>query len=149
MFWDLLFNKIYNKLKNKFIILLNVVLILALSFILAGSFVYSKTVAMIVMGLGFCMILWERDPIMDFLKNALLNNCSKENQQTAMLKFNLSRRIVRCILATLVSLILLKVDIFYIMMLLLALSLAYLNNTMKLYKMLSTNSNKIIINNIN
>lgn len=138
MFWDLLFNKIYNKLKNKFIILLNVVLILALSFILAGSFVYSKTVAMIVMGLGFCMILWGRDPIMDFLKNALLNNCSKENQQTAMLKFNLSRRIVRCILATLVSLILLKVDIFYIMMLLLALSLAYLNNTMKLYKMLST-----------
>ena len=147
---DLLFNKIYNKLKNKFIILLNVILILALSFILAGSFVYSKTVAMIIMGLGFCMILWARDPIMNFLKNALLdNNCSKENQQTAMLKFNLSRRIVRCILATLVSLILLKVDVFYIMILFLVLALIYLNIILKLYKMLSTNSNKIIINNIN
>ena len=146
---DLLFNKIYNKLKNKFIILLNVILILALSFILAGSFVYSKTVAMIIMGLGFCMVLWARDPIMNFLKNALLNNCSKENQQTAMLKFNLSRRIVRCILATLVSLILLKVDVFYIMILFLVLVLIYLNIILKLYKMLSTNSNKIIINNIN
>ena len=147
---DLLFNKIYNKLKNKFIILLNVILILALSFILAGSFVYSKTVAMIIMGLGFCMILWARDPIMNFLKNALLdNNCSKENQQTAMLKFNLSRRIVRCILAILVSLILLKVDVFYIMILFLVLALIYLNIILKLYKMLSTNSNKIIINNIN
>ena len=146
---DLLFNKIYNKLKNKFIILLNVILILALSFILAGSFAYSKTVAMIIMGLGFCMVLWARDPIMNFLKNALLDNCSKENQQTAMLKFNLSRRIVRCILATLVSLILLKVDVFYIMILFLVLALIYLNIILKLYKMLSTNSNKIIINNIN
>ena len=137
---DLLFNKIYNKLKNKFIILLNVILILAISFIIAGSFVYSKTVAMIIMGLGFCMVLWARDPIMNFLKNALLNNCSKENQQTAMLKFNLSRRIVRCILATLVSLILLKVDVFYIMILLLVLALIYLNITLKLYNMLNTNS---------
>ena len=137
---DLLFNKIYNKLKNKFIILLNVILILALSFILAGSFVYSKTVAMIIMGLGFCMVLWARDPIMNFLKNALLDNCSKENQQTAMLKFNLSRRIVRCILATLVSLILLKVDVFYIMILFLVLALIYLNITLKLYNMLNTNS---------
>ena len=146
---DLVFNKIYNKLKNKFIILLNVILILAISFIIAVSFVYSKTVAMIIMGLGFCMILWARDPIMNFLKNALLDNCSKETQQTAMLKFNLSRRIVRCILATLVSLILLKVDVFYIMILFLVLALIYLNIILKLYKMLSTNSNKLIINNIN
>ena len=137
---DLLFNKIYNEIKNKFIILLNVILILALSFILAGSFVYSKTVAMIIMGLGFCMILWARDPIMNFLKNALLDNCSKETQQTAMLKFNLSRRIVRCILATMVSLILLKVDVFYIMILFLVLALIYLNITLKLYNMLNTNS---------
>ena len=86
------------------------------------------------------MILWARDPIMNFLKNALLDNCSKENQQTAMLKFNLSRRIVRCILATLVSLILLKVDVFYIMILLLVLALIYLNITLKLYNMLNTNS---------
>ena len=137
---DLLFNKIYNEIKNKFIILLNVILILAISFIIAGSFVYSKTVAMIIMGLGFCMVLWARDPIMNFLKNALLNNCSKENQQTAMLKFNLSRRIVRCILATLVSLILLKVDVLYIMILFLVLALIYLNITLKLYNMLNTNS---------
>lgn len=141
---DLSFNKLYNKLKNKFIILLNIVLIIAMFFIIGGSFVYSKTIAMITMGIGFCMILWARDPIMNFLKNALLDNCSQEDQQTAMLKFNLSRRIVRCILATLVSLILLKVDIFCIMILLLVLVLIYIYITIELYKMLGTNSNKII-----
>ena len=88
------------------------------------------------MGIGFCMVLWARDPIMNFTKNALLNNCSKENQQTAMLKFNLSRRIVKCILATLISFILLKVDIIYIMALLLILTIGYLTITIKLYKLL-------------
>ena len=131
------FNKIYDKIKNKFIILLNIVLILALALIICGSFISQVNIAIIVMGFGFCMILWARDPIMNFLKNALLDNCSKENQQTAMLKFNLSRKIIRCILSALVSLLLLKVDIFYIMILLLILALVYLNITMKLYKMIN------------
>lgn len=131
------FNKIYDKIKNKFIILLNIVLILALALIICGSFISQVNIAIVVMGFGFCMILWARDPIMNFLKNALLDNCSKENQQTAMLKFNLSRKIIRCILSALVSLLLLKVDIFYIMILLLILALVYLNITMKLYKMIN------------
>ena len=134
---DLSFNKIYDKIKNKFIIVLNIVLILALVLIICGSFISQVNIAMIVMGFGFCMILWARDPIMNFLKNALLDNCSKENQQTAMLKFNLSRRIVKCILSALFSLLLLKVDIFYVMILLLILALVYLNITMNLYKMIN------------
>ena len=133
---DLVFSRIYNKIKNKFIILLNIILILAIFFIICGSFIPVSTIGIIVMGIGFCMVLWARDPIMNFTKNALLNNCSKENQQTAMLKFNLSRRIVKCILATLISFILLKVDIIYIMALLLILTIGYLTITIKLYKLL-------------
>ena len=133
---DLVFSRIYNKIKNKFIILLNIILILAIFFIICGSFIPVSTIGIIVMGIGFCMVLWARDPIMNFTKNALLNNCSKENQQTAMLKFNLSRRIVKCILAILISFILLKVDIIYIMALLLILTIGYLTITIKLYKLL-------------
>ena len=133
---DLVFSRIYNKIKNKFIILLNIILILAICFIICGSFIPVSTIGIIVMGIGFCMVLWARDPIMNFTKNALLNNCSKENQQTAMLKFNLSRRIVKCILAILISFILLKVDMVYIMVLLLVLTIGYLTITTKLYKLL-------------
>lgn len=133
---DLVFSKIYNKIKNKFIILLNIILILAIFFMICGSFIPVSTIGIIVMGIGFCMVLWVRDPIMNFTKNALLNNCSKENQQTAMLKFNLSRRIVKCILAILISFILLKVDMVYIMVLLLVLTIGYLTITTKLYKLL-------------
>ena len=133
---DLVFSRIYNKIKNKFIILLNIILILAIFFMICGSFIPVSTIGIIVMGIGFCMVLWARDPIMNFTKNALLNNCSKENQQTAMLKFNLSRRIVKCILAILISFILLKVDMVYIMVLLLVLTIGYLTITTKLYKLL-------------
>ena len=93
------------------------------------------------MSLGFCLLLWARDPIMNFLKNELLNNCSKENQQKAMLNFNLSRKIVRCILATLVSLVLLKVKIIYIMIILLIFSLVYIFFVIKLYALLKDKDN--------
>lgn len=109
------FSKIYRKLKNKFIIVLNISLIASIAFLIIGSLFSSNIIGIIIMSLGFCLLLWARDPIQNVLKNELLNNCNKETQQTAILKFNLSSKIARCIWATLVSLILLKVDMFYIM----------------------------------
>ena len=94
------------------------------------------------MSLGFCLLLWARDPIQNVLKNELLNNCNKETQQTAILKFNLFSKIARCIWATLVSLILLKVDMFYIMVILLIFAVVYLGGVIKLYKLLNYNRGK-------
>lgn len=136
---NMFFSKMYRKIKNKFIITLNINLIIAISLLIVGNLIPSNIIGIVVMGLGFCMLLWTRDPIMNFLKNELLNNCCKENQQTAMLNFNLSRKIVRCILATLVSLLLLKVEIIYIMVILLILSLVYFFFVIKLYKILNHN----------
>ena len=133
---NMFFSKMYRKIKNKFIITLNINLIIAISLLIVGNLIPSNIIGIVVMGLGFCMLLWTRDPIMNFFKNELLNNCCKENQQTAMLNFNLSRKIVRCILATLVSLLLLKVEIIYVMIILLILSLVYIFFVIKLYKIL-------------
>lgn len=120
---NLFFSKIYIKMKNKFIIVLNINLITAILFLIIGNLIPSKIVGICIMSLGFCQLLWTRDPIMNFLKNEMLNNCSKENQQKAILNFNLSRKITRCFLATLVSLLLLKVEIIYIMIMLFIFSL--------------------------
>ena len=136
---NMFFSKMYRKIKNKFIITLNINLIIAISLLIVGNLIPSNIIGIVVMGGGFCMLLWTRDPIMNFFKNELLNNCCKENQQTAMLNFNLSRKIVRCILATLVSLLLLKVEIIYIMVILLILSLVYFFFVIKLYKILNHN----------
>lgn len=138
---NVFFSKIYRKVKNKFIIILNINLIIAISFLIIGNLIPSNIIGIVIMSLGFCLLLWARDPIMNFLKNELLNNCSKENQQKAMLNFNLSRKIVRCILATLVSLVLLKVKIIYIMIILLIFSLVYIFFVIKLYALLKDKDN--------
>lgn len=138
---NVFFSKIYRKVKNKFIIILNINLIIAISFLIIGNLIPSNIIGIVIMSLSFCLLLWARDPIMNFLKNELLNNCSKENQQKAMLNFNLSRKIVRCILATLVSLVLLKVKIIYIMIILLIFSLVYIFFVIKLYALLKDKDN--------
>ena len=138
---NVFFSKIYRKVKNKFIIILNINLIIAISFLIIGNLIPSNIIGIVIMSLGFCLLLWARDPIMNFLKNELLNNCSKENQQKAMLNFNLSRKIVRCILATLVSLVLLKVKIIYILIILLIFSLVYIFFVIKLYALLKDKDN--------
>ncbi len=138
---NIFFSNIYRKIKNKFIIILNINLITAISFLIIGNLIPSNIIGIVIMSIGFCMLLLSRDPIMNFLKNALLNNCCKENQQKAILNFNLSRKIVRCILATLVSLILLKVELIYIMIILLIFSLVYLFFVIKLYKLLNDKEN--------
>lgn len=138
---NVFFSKIYRKIKNKFIIILNINLITAISCLIIGNLIPSNIIGIVIMSLGFCLLLWARDPIMNFLKNELLNNCSKENQQKAMLNFNLSRKIVRCILATLTSLVLLKVEIIYIMIVLLIFSLVYIFFVIKLYVLLNDKCN--------
>lgn len=139
---NMFFSKIYRKLKNKFIIVLNISLIASIAFLIIGSLFSSNIIGIIIMSLGFCLLLWARDPIQNVLKNELLNNCNKETQQTAILKFNLSSKIARCIWATLVSLILLKVDMFYIMVILLIFAVVYLGGVIKLYKLLNYNRGK-------
>lgn len=136
---NMFFSKIYRKLKNKFIIVLNISLIASIAFLIIGSLFSSNIIGIIIMSLGFCLLLWARDPIQNVLKNELLNNCNKETQQTAILKFNLSSKIARCIWATLVSLILLKVDMLYIMVILLIFTVVYLGGVIKLYKLLNYN----------
>ena len=137
---NMFFGKIYKKFKSKFIFLLNFILIVAILLLIIGNLIPLNIIKITVMTLGFCMILYARDPIMIFFKNELLNNCNNENQQNAMLYFNLSRKIVRCILATLISLLLLKLEIIFIMIFLLILISLYTFFVIKLYKLIKINN---------
>lgn len=134
---NLLFNKMYSKLKNKLIVFLNILLFLAVILMIIGNIIVNDIFGSIVMGLGFCLLLFARDPIMIFTKTELLNNCNVEDQESFMHKYNLSRKIVRSILALLVSLLLLKIDMLLIIILLATLSISYLILTFKLSRELS------------
>lgn len=133
---DLLFVKIYDKIKNKILLILNLGLLLSITLLILGSLFKSSLLGLAIMTIGYCLILCVRDPLMNFLKNELLKNCRKEYQERAILNFGLCRNIITCIVSALASLILLKLDMLYLMITLLILALTFLYFVFKLYKML-------------
>lgn len=133
---NLLFNKIHNILKSKLIILLNVLLISSIAFMILGFIIPYNTIGVIIMGIGFFILLFVRDPIAIFTKLELFNNCKVKDQEEVIHKYNLCRKIVRCFLATSASLLLLKINMLYLMMSLFVLCLMYLCLTIKLFKKL-------------
>lgn len=133
---NLLFNKIHNILKSRLIILLNVLLISSIAFMILGFIIPYNTIGVIIMGIGFFILLFVRDPIAIFTKLELFNNCKVKDQEEVIHKYNLCRKIVRCFLATSASLLLLKINMLYLMMSLFVLCLMYLCLTIKLFKKL-------------
>lgn len=133
---NLLFNQIHNILKSKLIILLNVLLISSIAFMILGFIIPYNTIGVIIMGIGFFILLFVRDPIAIFTKLELFNNCKVKDQEEVIHKYNLCRKIVRCFLATSASLLLLKINMLYLMMSLFVLCLMYLCLTIKLFKKL-------------
>lgn len=133
---NLFFNKIHDILKNKLIILLNVLLLSSIAFMILGFIIPYNTIGVVIMGIGFFILLFIRDPIAIFTKLELFNNCKVKDQEEVIHKYNLCRKIVRCFLATSASLLLLKINMLYLMMSLFVLCLMYLCLTIKLFKKL-------------
>lgn len=133
---NLLFNKIHYMLKSKLIILLNILLLSSIAFMISGFIIPYNTIGVIIMGIGFFILLFIRDPIAIFTKLELFNNCEIKDQEEVIHKYNLCRKIVRCFLATSASLLLLKVNMLYLMVILFMLCLIYLCLTLKLFKKL-------------
>lgn len=133
---NLFFNKIHKVLKTKFIILLNVLLFSAIGFMILGYTISYNNISVIIMGIGFFLLLFVRDPIAIFTKLELFNNCKVKDQEEVIHKYNLCRKIVRCFLATSASLLLLKISMLYLMIVLFILCLMYLCLTVNLFKKL-------------
>lgn len=130
------FDKMYKKLKQNLIILINFLVIISASLMIIGSLIDYNVIGTLVMAIGFCILLFARDPIMIFTKVELFNNCEVKDQEIVMHRYNLSRKIVRCFLATAVSLLLTKVKMVYIIILLLIFLLSYFCITIDLAKKL-------------
>ncbi len=131
---NLLFNKVHSVLKNKLIILLNILLLFSIVFMILGFIIPYNDISFIIMGIGFFILLFIRDPIAIFTKIELFNNCKIKDQEAVIHKYNLCRKIVRCFLATFASLLLLKINMLYLMVILFVLCLMYLCLTIKLFR---------------
>lgn len=132
---NLAFKKVYSKLKDKVSILFAIITILAFAIVILGSYFHNLILLkFVLMTIGFDLILAIRDPFDAYANDLILKNTKKEQQQKAVSYLQLARRIVATVINLVVSMLLLRIDLFYIIICLMILAIAGLGTNIKLYK---------------
>ena len=120
---NILFGKVYKKIKDKMSIALSICLVLAFTLLLLGHFInMAFAVKVLLMSLGFFLILAIRDSFQVYIEDVALGITNKDEQQKIILKIEISRRIGALILSTLFTLILMRYELVVVEFILLILS---------------------------
>ena len=133
---NLVFLKVYNKLKNKTLLLLEILLTTSFALLLIGNFVGRNMIGIIIMAIGFFTFLLIRDPFDTYMRKTLFANSESKNHDKIVNYITLSRKICSLIYGIIVSTMLLKLNYVYVMTLLLILSGLFIGLVVKIYSLL-------------
>lgn len=143
VFGNLIFNKVYDKYKDKVNILLSIMAMVSFALILLGSFLDSVIlVKFIIMTAGFNIILAIRDLVEIYMSDLLLKNTQPKHHQKAISYLQLSRRIFATIISLIFSILLIQLDLMYIIICLFVLAMISLMINSKLYTMINKKGEK-------
>lgn len=133
---NLFFIKIYNKLKNRILYLINFTLIISVLLFIFGKLVYSALYGSIMMAIGFILLLALRDPTENVLSNILLKNTPKENKEQAILYFQFARRLVVFTVSLIATIILTKYELLHLYLMISILTIIYIFIILKLFHLI-------------
>lgn len=134
---NIIFGKVYQKYKNKIIIIITIILGLAFALLIIGHFLNVDIIyKIIIMSIGFFLILATRDSFKIYLEDVALENINKEEQQKVLIDMEIYRKIFSLIGSVAFTLILLKYELIIIEFILLGMCLIELLINKKLYKLL-------------
>lgn len=137
------FDKIHKKYEDKVGIMLPVGLLISLILMLIGYNVYNMPVMkFVIMGFGYVIILFIRDPFKVYMQDLALKNTDKNRQQTLLTTMELSRKIVRTIISLSFTTILLKYPMVLVISILTVLSIIEIFVSIYLYKIIINNNEK-------
>ena len=121
---NVIFGKVYLKIKDKMSIVLTICLALAFSLLIIGHFIESAFICkVIIMSLGFFLILAIRDSFQTYIEDVALTISNKEEQQEIIIKIEVYRRFGTLILSAIFTLILMRYELIVIEFILLGLSI--------------------------
>lgn len=133
---NLFFVKIYDKVKNKILYLINFTLIISVLLFIIRKLIPSALYGSIVMAIGFILLLALRDPTENVLSNILLKNTPKENKEQAILYFQFARRLVVFLISLMATIILTKYELLHLYLIILILTIIYLFIIFKLFHLI-------------
>ena len=121
---NIIFGKVYKRIKDKMSIVLSICLVLAFTLLLSGHFINTSfAIQVILMSLGFFLILAIRDSFQVYIEDVALGIANKDEQQKVIIKIEVSRRIGTLILSTLFTLVLMRYELVVVEFILLILSI--------------------------
>ncbi len=121
---NVIFGKVYSKIKDKMNIVLTICLALAFSLLIIGHFIELAFICkVIIMSLGFFLILAIRDSFQTYIEDVALTISNKDEQQEIIIKIEVYRRLGTLILSAIFTLILMKYELIVIEFILLGLSI--------------------------
>lgn len=133
---NLVFLKVYNILKNKTLLLLEILLTTSFALLLIGNFVGRNMIGIIIMAIGFFTFLLIRDPFDTYMRKTLFANSESKNHDKIVNYITLSRKVFSLIYGIIISTMLLKLNYVYVMTLLLILSGLFIGLVVKIYNLL-------------
>ncbi len=120
---NIIFGRVYKRIKDKMSIILSICLALAFTLLLLGHFInMSFAIKVALMSLGFFFILAIRDSFQVYIEDVALSIANRDEQQKIIIKIEVSRRIGTLILSTLFTFILMKYELVVVEFILLILS---------------------------
>ena len=142
---NIIFGKIYLKIKDKMSIVLTICLALAFTLLITGHFINSNFVCkVIIMSLGFFLILAIRDSFQTYIEDVALTISNKDEQQDIIIKIEVYRRVGTLILSAIFTLILMKYELIVIEFILLLLSIVEIFINKQLCDKLANYNKKVI-----
>lgn len=138
VFSNVLFAKLYEKYKTKTGVALPVLLCSAIGLLLFGSMVPSVFLKIVVMGFGYIIILFARDPFRLYIQDVVLENTPAEQHQTLLTIMVLVVKLGTAGMGIGFSAVLLKFPMITVMAILFAISVIEILLSLKLYRMIVT-----------
>ena len=136
---NIIFGKVYLKIKDKMSIVLTVCLSIAFLLLIIGHYINVEFIyKVIIMSLGFFLILATRDSFQIYIEDVALSISDKEEQQKIVIDIEVYRRLGTLILSAIFTLILMKYELIVIEFILLGLSIGEIFVNKKLCDKLKT-----------
>lgn len=114
---NIVFGKIYYKLKDKVGVLLITMLGLSFVFLCIGFYINTALILKFaIMSIGFFIILAVRDPVKLYFQDLVLKHTEANKQQSALTWLHFSRKLGICSLGLIISATLLKIEMIYVIL---------------------------------
>ena len=139
---NLIFAKLYEKHRAKMGIALPALVGLALSFMLFGSFIPAIVLKIVVMGIGYSLILFTRDPFKVYIQDVVFDHTPPEQHQTLLAVLLFGTKVGVAGTGLIFSAVLLSYPLIAVIALLFALALVETALSIWLYKAVLSHKKK-------